>query len=152
MESGGDADDQNERSNDDRSAAVAGSANDDIDDNQADQESTTWAMRNPGKSVQAPRQYRASNRQMTDAEKISSKMRTGRLQDDAKLLNEAIADVQSYCRDKSEEIAKRFGRKPDHIHRLIHSASNFKQSRTPNLFNALVHKKAKEINSGAYTK
>ena len=34
----------------------------------------------------------------------------------------------------------------------FHSASIFKQTRNPNLFNALVHKKAKEINAGVYTK
>ncbi|KAF8339460.1 hypothetical protein F5887DRAFT_889035, partial [Amanita rubescens] len=37
----------------------------------------------------------------------------------------------------------------DYVHRLIHSATLFKQTRNPNLFNALVHKKAKEINTDA---
>jgi len=89
---------------------------------------------------------------MTDAERLSSKMRMARVQEEARLLNEAVTEVQDYCKTKSEEIAKRFNKKPDYVHRLIHSATIFKQTRNPNLFNALVHKKAKEINAGAYTK
>jgi hypothetical protein len=86
---------------------------------------------------------------MTDTERISSRMRTEQAGQDAKLLNEEIAEVQHYCQLKAEEIAKRFHKKPDYIHRLIHSATLFKQTRNPNLFNALVHKKAREVNSSA---
>ena len=108
---------------------------------------TTWASRNPGKAVQASRQR--AYKPMTDAERISSKMRTEKSREDSQLLHDAVAEVQDYCKAKAEEIAKQFNRKPDYVYRLIHSATIFKPTRNPNIFNALVHKKAKEVNAGA---
>jgi hypothetical protein len=107
---------------------------------------STWASRNPGKLVQAAR-HRAL-RPKTAAERISSKMRSERATEDKRNLHQAVVNVQNYCKQQAEEIAKEFEKKPEYIHRLIHSSSIFKATRNPNLFNALVHQKAKEINAG----
>ncbi|KAF8308653.1 hypothetical protein F5887DRAFT_912336 [Amanita rubescens] len=111
----------------------------------AESESTMWALRNPGKPVR-PARHRAS-RPKTAAEKISSKMRSERSMQDKRNLHQAVTNVQNYCKQQAEEIAKEFEKKPEYIHRLIHSASIFKATRNPTLFNALVHQKAKEINA-----
>ncbi|KAF8338373.1 hypothetical protein F5887DRAFT_983449 [Amanita rubescens] len=74
------------------------------------------------------------------------KVRSERPAEGGKDLHQAVADVQNHCNQKAKEIAKQFNKKPEYIHRLIHSATVFKTTRSPNLFNALVHQKAKEIN------
>ena len=88
-------------------------------------------------------------RPLTEAQKILFKMRTQRAREDAQLLQKAVTDVHNYCKMKADEIARQFNKKPDYVHQLIHSAAIFKPTRKPNIFNALVHQKAKEINAGA---
>jgi predicted extracellular nuclease len=76
-------------------------------------------------------------------------MRTERSIQDKRNLHQAVANVQNYCKEQAEEIAKQFEKRPEYVNRLIHSSSIFKTTRNPNIFNALVHQKAKEINAGA---
>lgn len=46
------------------------------------------------------------------------------------------------------ELAKRHDKKPEHLRAILTHSSSFRKKRGPTLQNALLHAKAKEVNSG----
>ena len=105
---------------------------------------TTWAKRNPQKSVQPVR----TRRKLTDAEKAGQKVRR-RIKAQE---NDALtADLEKYKQDYEEklvELAQKYSCKPDRLRNLLNTSSVFRKSRKVNLRNALVHRKAREENAG----
>ncbi len=105
----------------------------------------TWASRT-GKVVQ-PIRNRPSDRR-TNAQQASAKMKAEQSGEKTKELRRRVTEVQAYCKEKAKEIGAQMSKDPDYVLKLINCASTLKPTRGPNLRNALVHKKAKELNEG----
>jgi hypothetical protein len=110
---------------------------------------STWAKRQPTTLIQPIRQRH--HRQKTHAEQQTDKMKHER----AKENNEALqAEVKAFhnLRDKMvKELAGRFRKKEEYIRGLLCSSSTLKTTRKPNLKNAIIHKKVKELNEGSWS-
>ena len=106
----------------------------------------TWAKRLPTASVQ-PIQSRVY-RPKTHAERQTIKMRSAQIKENVEAL---LAEVKAFhaLRDKLvAELAEKFRKKEDYIRVLLCSSSTLKTMRKPNLKNAILHRKAKELNEG----
>ena len=73
----------------------------------------------------------------------------------AKENNEALqAEVKAFhnLRDKMvKELVGRFRKKEEYIRGLLFSSSTLKSMRKPNLKNAIIHQKVKELNKGSWS-
>jgi hypothetical protein len=105
---------------------------------------STWADRHPGKKTQPVRSSRPQNA----AERKAKKMRSQTIQDNMRKLQNDIVAVQEFCRMRAREIAKKHGKKVPYVERLIASSSVFRPARRVNLRNAIIHRKARELNHG----
>ncbi|KAF8347145.1 hypothetical protein F5887DRAFT_1072672 [Amanita rubescens] len=106
----------------------------------------TWAKRLPTAVVQPIRSR--VYRPRTHAERQTIKMRSAQIKENGEAL---LAEVKAFhvLRDKLvEELAEKFRKKEDYIRVLLCSSSTLKSTRKPNLKNAILHKKAKELNEG----
>ncbi|KAF8335256.1 hypothetical protein F5887DRAFT_829706, partial [Amanita rubescens] len=104
----------------------------------------TWAKRLPTAVVQPIRSR--VYRPRTHAERQTIKMRSAQIKENGEAL---LAEVKAFhvLRDKLvEELAEKFRKKEDYIRVLLCSSSTLKSTRKPNLKNAILHKKAKELN------
>ena len=107
---------------------------------------TSWADRNPNKSIQPtrPRTKQTEN----DATKANKKIRAAHRAEDKRLLNAEIKAIISARDALIHEAAKKFSVSVTHVEKAVNATSNYKPSRKPNLFNALVSEK-KEMNDGS---
>jgi peptidoglycan hydrolase CwlO-like protein len=92
-------------------------------------------------------QVRSSRPQNAD-EWRTKKMRSQTIQDNMRKLQNDIVAVQEFCRMRAREIAQKHGKKVSYVERLITSSSAFQPARRVNLRNAIIHRKAKELNLG----
>ena len=110
---------------------------------------STWAKRQPTMLIQPIRQRH--HRQKTHAERQTDKMRY----EHAKENNEPLqAEVKAFhnLRDKMvKELVGRFRKKEEYIRGLLFSSSTLKSTRKPNLKNAIIHQKVKELNEGSWS-
>lgn len=89
-------------------------------------------------------------RPKTHAERQTEKMRTARVKESFEALQK---DVRAFhmLRDKMvQELAVKFEKKEDYIRVLLCSTSTLKSTRKPNLKNAILHSKSKELNQGSF--
>jgi hypothetical protein len=104
----------------------------------------TWAERNPEKAVQGGR-IRAKP---TDAQKNAQKITTERNKQARVVLAQDITNLIATRKQQIEELATQHSVTIQHIQKLVDNTSHYKKPRAPNLSNALVHMKVKELNEG----
>ena len=107
---------------------------------------STWAERNPGKPIQ-PVRHRPP-RPLTHAEQETNKMRSEKIRENAKALQTDVKALHAFIEKSIRELAAKHKRKRTYISVLVHAKSTLKAKRAPNLKNALLHRKAKELNQG----
>ncbi|KAM6488896.1 hypothetical protein JOM56_001311 [Amanita muscaria] len=107
---------------------------------------STWAARNPGKPI-LPIRHRP-NRPKTQAERETEKMRNEKSQENAKSLQTEVRALHTFLDKAVGELSVKFKKKRSYILTLVHAKSTLKAKRKPNLKNALLHRKAKEVNQG----
>jgi hypothetical protein len=107
--------------------------------------SSTWAARNPTRPVIRPR---TPPPRLTDAQKASRKIKRDQQKDATKLLHDGISEYLDEQRVKVEALARTHNVTPKHINDIIGVRTNYHKSRKPRLMNALIHAKAKELNTG----
>jgi hypothetical protein len=104
----------------------------------------TWAKRNPEKTVQAARPRPKPTNAQRNAQKITAdRNRAARV-----LLAENITNLVATRTQQIEELATQHNVTYQHIQKLVDNTSHYRKPRAPNLSNALVHMKAKELNEG----
>ena len=89
-------------------------------------------------------------RPKTHAERQTDKMRSARVKENSEALQK---DVRAFhmLRDKLvQELVVKFRKKEDYIRILLCSTSTLKSTRKPNLKNAILHNKTKELNQGSF--
>jgi hypothetical protein len=87
---------------------------------------------------------------MTDAQKASRKIAHEQKAIAAKKLDDAIKIFTQDQHARIEELAKAHNVKAEKIKDLVGVYTHYKKSRKPNLWNAIVHAKATEINQGKW--
>ncbi|KAG1726726.1 uncharacterized protein EDB91DRAFT_1061490 [Suillus paluster] len=108
--------------------------------------SSSWAARNPTRPVLHPR---TPPPQLTDAQKASQKIKRDQKHEAAKRLHDGVTKYLNEQRMKIEALARTHNITSKHINDIIGSQTNYHKSRKPQLINALVHAKAKEMNTAA---
>ena len=111
-------------------------------------EPSTWAKRQPttiGIQQVRNRQYHPT----THAERQTENMRRERIKENAEALQTEVKAFHN-LRDKMvKELASKFRKKEAYIRVMLCSSSTLKTTRKPNLKNAILHKKAVELNEGS---
>ncbi|KAF8328053.1 hypothetical protein F5887DRAFT_898053 [Amanita rubescens] len=107
---------------------------------------STWVKRQPTTLIQPIRlrQYR----QKTHAEHQTEKMRHERAKENNEALQAEVKAFHNLRAKMVKELAARFKKKEEYIRVLLCSSSTLKTTRKPNLKNAIIHKKVKELNEG----
>ncbi|KAG1902576.1 uncharacterized protein F5891DRAFT_1186221 [Suillus fuscotomentosus] len=103
-----------------------------------------WSARNPGQPVIPTR---AKGVLLTDAEKASRALKATQGKQNEKALHDAITDFIIEQSKKVGEIARLHNVTQDHVKSLLNFHTHYKKSQAPQLMNALVHAKAKELNA-----
>ncbi|KAG1855300.1 hypothetical protein F4604DRAFT_1932362 [Suillus subluteus] len=108
-------------------------------------DSSSWASRNPTRPVIPTRSHPAC---LTEAQKASHMLKTAQNKESSKALQDAIAQfIQDYGK-KLHELVLAHHVSDDHVKNLIGLQTHYKKTREPQLHNALVHAKSKEVNEG----
>jgi hypothetical protein len=106
----------------------------------------TWAERNPEKVVQGGRIWAKP----TDAQKNAQKITAERNKQARVVLAQDITNLIVTRKQQIEELATQHSVTVQHIQKLVDNTSHYKKPHVPNLSNALVHMKAKELNDGTH--
>jgi hypothetical protein len=107
--------------------------------------SSSWAAHNPTRPVLRPR---TPPPRLTDAQKASRKIKRDQKHEAAKHLHDGVVQYLNEQRLKIEALARTHNVTSKHVNDIIGSQTNYHKSRKPQLINALVHAKAKEMNAG----
>lgn len=83
-----------------------------------------------------------------DAQKASWKIKRDQKREATKSLYDGISEYLNEQRVKIEVLARTHNVTPKHINDIISIHINYHNSRKPQLINALIHAKAKELNAG----
>ncbi|KAG1738700.1 hypothetical protein EDD22DRAFT_787178 [Suillus occidentalis] len=108
-------------------------------------DSSSWASRNPTRPVIPTRSHPAH---LTEAQKASRALKTAQNKERSKALQDAIAQFVQDHGKKLHELALAHHVSDDHVKNLIGLQTHYKKTREPQLRNALVHAKSKEVNKG----
>jgi hypothetical protein len=106
---------------------------------------TTWAARNPTRSVISTRPVPA---RLTEAQKASRNIARQHRRLNAEKLDSDIKAAVEAQQVKIVEIAKNHNVTVDRVKDLIGSHTHYHKSRKPALHNAILHAKAEEVNKG----
>jgi hypothetical protein len=109
-------------------------------------ESSTWVQRNPGKPVQPSRA--CNNRPKTHAERETAKKRLENMTENAKELQNEIKLLHAFQDRLVKDMARKYKKTERELRTLVFSKPILKSRCAPNLRNALLHKKAVELNGG----
>jgi DNA gyrase/topoisomerase IV subunit A len=104
----------------------------------------THAKRNPNLFVQPVRKIT----KLSDAQKASNQLRRKVVQEEHQQLIEEFENLLQQHSQEQEELAKKFGVKPEYLDKLKGTSKHFKVKRSVNIENAKIHKKSIEINGG----
>ncbi|KAG1733255.1 hypothetical protein EDD22DRAFT_830056 [Suillus occidentalis] len=107
-------------------------------------DNSCWSARNPGQPVIPTR---AKGAPLTDAEKASCALKAAQRKQSQKALHDAIAEFVTEQSQKIGEIVRLHNVTQDHVKNLVNFHTHYKKTRAPQLMNALVHAKAKEVNA-----
>jgi hypothetical protein len=107
-------------------------------------EGNTWAQRNPEKVILPARSRAKTN----DAQKSGLKIAAERNRLARIDLAQDITTLVATRKRQIEDLGVKHCVTAAHIQKLTDNASHYKKTRAPNLSNALIHKKAKELNEG----
>lgn len=110
-------------------------------------DSSSWASRNPTRPVIPTRSHPA---RLTEAQKASRALKTAQNKERSKALQDAIAQFVQDHGKKLHELALAHHVSDDHVKNLIGLQTHYKKTREPQLRNALVHAKSKEVNEGMH--
>ncbi|KAH7903694.1 hypothetical protein BJ138DRAFT_1020229 [Hygrophoropsis aurantiaca] len=110
--------------------------------------SSTWAARNPGRPVIPTRDPPL---RLSDAQKASRKIAADQKASHAKELQDAVAKLVADHEENIKNLARVHSVPEKKIKDLIGSHTHYHGKRKPQVMNALVHVKAKEMNQGQYT-
>ena len=113
--------------------------------NALDSNNHSWASRNPTRRVLEPRPAPA---RLNDAQKASRKIAHEQKKTAAKELDDAIKAFTQDQHARIEELAKAHNVKVEKVKDLVGVYTHYRKSRKPNLWNAIVHVKATEMNQG----
>ncbi|KAG6863754.1 hypothetical protein C0991_003460, partial [Blastosporella zonata] len=114
------------------------------DEEQEDQRST-HASRHPEKLViPAQLNYQKTSRAERETAEVGRTLKRER----KKAIQEEINRFFKMREEFTAELAKKFSLKDEKAHALVNAAVNVKRVRAPNLRNALVSRRAKELNEG----
>ncbi|KAG0701647.1 hypothetical protein DFH29DRAFT_1000066 [Suillus ampliporus] len=105
---------------------------------------SSWAARNPTRAVICTR---TPPPRLTEAQKATRKIRRDQKMEKTKLLHDAIAEYLAEQKTKTEVLACAHSITPKSINDIIGSQTNYHKSCKPQLTNALIHAKAKEMNA-----
>lgn len=105
---------------------------------------TTHAARNPESEVQLGREYN----KLTDAQQATRELLTMSTKAKKELLTADVDALLLQHTANIELLATAHDVLPEHISKLISTASRYKPSRAPTLQNAMLHAKAQEVNDG----
>ncbi|KAF6742159.1 hypothetical protein DFP72DRAFT_860966 [Ephemerocybe angulata] len=111
---------------------------------------STHALRNPLKDIIPPRQNPKKPLGPGEdpvAVKNATALRRNETRKAAELLKAALDNLQEQQKLALEKIAEEHGRKFEHVETMFKRASLYSKKRRPNLQNALIHAKAKELNT-----
>jgi len=108
-------------------------------------DSSSWASHNPTHPVIPTRSHPAC---LTEAQKASHALKTAQNKERSKSLQDAIAQFIQDHRKKLHELALAHHVSDKHVKNLIGLQTHYKKTREPQLHNALIHAKAKEVNNG----
>ncbi|KAG2742986.1 hypothetical protein P692DRAFT_20643627, partial [Suillus brevipes Sb2] len=108
-------------------------------------DSSSRASRNPTRPVIPTRSHPAH---LTEAQKASRALKTAQNKERSKALQDAIAQFVQDHGKKLHELALAHHVSDDHVKNLIGLQTHYKKTREPQLRNALVHAKSKEVNKG----
>ncbi|KAG1784872.1 uncharacterized protein HD556DRAFT_1250718 [Suillus plorans] len=108
--------------------------------------SSTWAARNPTRPVIRPQ---TPPPRLTDAQKASRKIKRDQKREATKSLHDGISEYLDEQRVKIEVLTRTHNVTPKHINDIISVHTNYHNSCKPQLINALIHAKAKELNAGS---
>ncbi|KAH7908464.1 hypothetical protein BJ138DRAFT_1012744 [Hygrophoropsis aurantiaca] len=104
---------------------------------------STWAARNPGRPVIPTREPPP---RLSDAQKASRQIAAEQKASRAKLLQDAIAKLVADHEDNIKALARAHNVPEKQVKDLIGSHTHYHTKRKPQVLNALVHVKAKEVN------
>ncbi|KAH7904823.1 hypothetical protein BJ138DRAFT_978571, partial [Hygrophoropsis aurantiaca] len=104
---------------------------------------STWAARNPGRPVIPTRDPLP---RLSDAQKASRKIAAEQRERHAKSLQDAAVKLVEEHNQKIKELARAHSVTEKHVKDLVGSHSHFHSTRQPQVLNALMHAKAKELN------
>lgn len=107
---------------------------------------STWAERNFGKRIQPIRQRTSQPKAL--AEKETAKLQTAKMRESAKALQTEVKTLHTFLEKAINDLAKKYKKKKSYISTLVRAKSTLKAKRAPNLKNALLHRKAREVNQG----
>jgi hypothetical protein len=110
---------------------------------------STWAERNFGKAIQPIRQCTSQPKSL--AEKETARLKSIKMRENAKALQTEVKALHVFLEKAINDIAKKYKKKKSYISTLIHAKSTLKAKHAPNLKNALLHRKAREVNQGFYS-
>lgn len=117
----------------------------DLDPNGVD-DASTWAARNPQKDIIPPRKN-PQPKKSAAAKALAQKNRDEkRAKNDAMMFD--VNALWNVIRQGIKDIATTHKRKEKDIEQLVLDKSRFKKRRAPNIRNALVAAKARELNDG----
>ncbi|KAG1738869.1 uncharacterized protein EDB91DRAFT_1054381 [Suillus paluster] len=108
---------------------------------------STWAARNPGRPVIPTRLKGAP---LTQAEKASRALKAAQRKKSEKALDDTISSFLDDQDKKMKDIGALHSVTEAHVKKLITYHTHYKNSRGPQLFNALVHAKNQEVNGGLF--
>ena len=112
----------------------------------ADTNTSTWSARNPHRQVIPPRT--SKQKQLSEAERASCQIAAEQRSSKREALQ---ADINTYLEEqksKLDAIAMAHGITVKYLNSLVTSKTHYHTTRKPHLMNALMHAKAKEVNTG----
>ncbi|KAG1752352.1 uncharacterized protein EDB91DRAFT_1044414 [Suillus paluster] len=107
---------------------------------------SSWAARNPTRAIICPRTLPP---RLTDAQKASRKIKRDQKIERTKHLHDMVAEYLNAQKTKIKALSRAHHVTPKHINDIIGSQTHYRTSCKSQLFNALVHAKAKEMNAGS---
>ncbi|KAG1877291.1 hypothetical protein F4604DRAFT_1580827 [Suillus subluteus] len=109
-----------------------------------DANSSTWAARNPTRSVI---RARTPPPRLSDAQKASRKVKRDQKMEKTKRLHDAVALYLDEQKSKIGSLSSAHNVTPTYINNIIGSHTKYRTTRKVQLTNALIHAKAKEMNT-----
>ncbi|KAI5987815.1 hypothetical protein EDD15DRAFT_2173025 [Pisolithus albus] len=110
---------------------------------------STWAARNPGWPIMPPRQpLSAAEKEHRRAEAASRQISAAQRKDRDALLNEAVRSLADELEAKVQVIATTHNITHEKVKKLLGGHKYYRNPRSTQLANAIVHDKAHEVNEG----